>query len=448
MLKKGLAHATLCALALATPAAAERIYVPVLGPTAGDGSALTTKVWIANTDGVGRKVAARFLEAASVGDEQVVTPGATGQILRNVEKAGLIAIDAGAEDAEPAVDVTAWTVGEKGHAAEVPVFTNQEVYAAGVDVPLIDLPRPGSMASLLVGAANVSDKAAACVATLYSRDGSRLAEVPFEVEPMSLTRQDALAQTGKRRVAAVRVTCDQSFYPLAVATERGSRQVVYAKATGPNGACNYTVALEQQPNGHYTASSPLAVFHDATRNNPKGIICIRAPKELRIAQARFEWEVTAGPWAQRDRSGVHSLGYFFLERYRSGVVGNVNALGPNKNLLKVMQNVGMPRGSNTTGKGGYALQQDQTYRFVYTFDAVNKRATLQTFSGNVVVNTLNAEAKPGGQTLVLKPYVTTPGTQGGLALVAEFGNFNNQHHPEMPTWFWKYANFKVDMTPK
>lgn len=449
MMNKGLVHATLCAVALAAPAAAERIYVPVLGPTAGDGSALTTKVWIANTDGVSRKVAARFLDAA--GDEQVVTPGANGQILRalaSVDKAGLIAVDAGAGDEEPAIDVTAWTLGEKGHAAEVPVFTQQEVYNAGVDVPLADLPSPGAMASLLVGAANVSDKLAACTASLYSRNGSLLGEVPFEVEPMSLTRENVLARTGKRRVAAVRVTCDQSFYPLAVATERGSRQVVYAKGIGPNGPCNYTIALEQQPSGNYTASSPLSVFHDATRNNPKGIICLRAPKELRIAKATFEWDVVPGPWAQRNRAGAHNLAYFFLDRYRSGVVGNVNALGPNKNLVKFMQNVGMPVRQNTNAKGGYEVQEGKPYRFVYTFDAANKRATLQTFLGGAVVNTISTDARPGAQTLVLKPYAPIPGTQGGLALVAEFGNYNNQHDPEMPTWFWKYSNFKVTMVPK
>jgi hypothetical protein len=40
-MKKGFVHAALCALTLAVPAAAERIYVPALG-TAADGSPLAT----------------------------------------------------------------------------------------------------------------------------------------------------------------------------------------------------------------------------------------------------------------------------------------------------------------------------------------------------------------------------------------------------------------------
>ncbi|HVS01024.1 MAG TPA: hypothetical protein VMW27_30685, partial [Thermoanaerobaculia bacterium] len=443
---------TLCVVALAAPAAAERIFVPVLGPTAGDGSTLTTKVWIANTDGAGRQVAARFLDSASAaGDEQVVTPGATGQILSDLastEKAGLIALDAGTEDEEPAVDVTAWMVGNKGLADEVPVFTDREVYAPGVDVPLAQLPRPRAMVSLLVGAANVSEQVASCTATLYGRNGGRLAEIPFEVAPMSLAREDALARAGKGRIAAVHVSCDQSFYPVAVATEGSSRQVVFAKGIGPNGPCNYTVALEQQAGGSWGANTPLAPFHAATRNNPKGIICLRAPQDLRIARAKFEWDVIVGPWSTRDRSGLHNLAYFFLDRYRSGVVGNLNAAGPNKSILKNMQNVGMPRGSNTNAKSNYLLQQNLTYHFVYTFDAVNRTTTFQTFLNGVQVNSFSQDARPGGQQILLRPYAPAGSGPGGLVMVAEFGNYNGQHHPEMPSWDWKFNNFKVNMIPK
>jgi hypothetical protein len=417
-MKKGFVLAAVCALALAAPATAERTYVPVLGTTAADGSALATEVWVANADGVERPATAKT--------------------------AGLIAIDA-----ESALDVSAWMVGpgEKG-LAEVPVFTDAEVYQAGTNVPLADLPRPRAMASLFVGAANLSEQTAFCSAKLYGRGERLLAEIPFEVAPLSLAREEALQQVGRGRVAEVYVTCDQSFYPVAVASDASGRRVVFAKGIGPNGPCNYTLTLvKQAATGHYTAASPQGIFHDATRANPKGIICLKVPQDLRIAKARFEWDVTVGPWSQRNRAGIHNLAYFFLDRYRSGVVGNVNAAGPNKSILKVMQNVGLSRGSNTNAKSNYELQQNLTYHFIYTYDAANKQALLQTFLGSVVVNQFTLEARPGGQTLVLRPYAKAE-SQGGLAMVAEFGNYNNQHAPEMPTWLWKYANFKVDMTPK
>jgi hypothetical protein len=417
-MKKAFVYAALCALALSAPATAERVFVPVLGTAAGDGSALATKVWVTDAEGKG-----------------ILQPAAAR------EKVGLIALDA-----DETQDVSAWMTGDKGLATEVPVFTDQEAYTAGVDVPLGDLPRPRAMTSLLVGAANLSAQTASCAATLYSRNGSRLAEISFEVAPLSFAREDVLNGTVKGRVAEVRVSCDQRFYPLGAATERGNLQVVFAKGIGPNGPCNYSVTLARQANGHYTAASPLGIFHNATRNDPKGIVCINTPQELRIAKATFTWDVTVGPWSAKDRSGLHNLAYFFLDRYRGGVVGNINAAGPNKSILKFMQNVGMPRGTNTNAKAGYLLQQDQTYRFVYTFDAANKVATLQTFIGGLQANTLSQAVRPGGQVLALRPYGKAE--QGGLAMVAEFGNYNNQHHPEMPSWLWKFSNFKVDMVLK
>lgn len=415
-MKKAFVYAMLCALALAVPAAAERIYVPVMGTAAGDGSALATSVWVTDAEGKG-----------------LLRPAATRH------ETGLMTLDA-----DESQDVSAWAVGAGNKiAAEVPVFTDREAYAPGVDVLLVDLPRPKAMTSLMVGAANLSQQRAFCSATLYARNGSILAEVPFEVAPLSFAREDAFARAGKLRVAEVRVTCDQSFYPVGAATEGNKPQVIFAKASGPNGPCNFNVTLTQQTNGDYVAKSPEGIFHSANRNTPKSIICVRVPQELRLAKARFEWDVTVGPWSQKNPAGMHNFAYYFLERYRSGVVGNINAAGGKKRLIKFMQNVGMPRGSNTNVKAGYELQKDKTYHFIYIFDAASKMATLQTFLNGTEVNRISREVRPGGQQLVLKPYA-----KEGLAMVAEFGNFNNQHNPEMPSWGWKFANWEMTATLK
>ncbi|HYG62870.1 MAG TPA: hypothetical protein VEL74_09840 [Thermoanaerobaculia bacterium] len=416
-MKKAFVHATLCALAMAVPAAAsERVFVPALGTLSEDGSALATKVWVTDAEGKGmlRPAAAR-------------------------EEAGLIALEA-----DETQDVSAWMVGGAKVAAEVPVFTDREAYSAGVDVLLADLPSPKSMTRLFVGAANLSDHVASCVATLYRPNGNLLAEIPFEVAPESFTHEDAFTRTGKARVGEVRVTCDQTFYPVGAATENDKPQVVFAKAFGPNGPCNYNVMLTRQPaTGFYTAASQAGTFHDATRNNPKGIICVKVPQELRLAKAIFEWDVKVGPWSSKNKAGMHNVAYYFLERYRSGVVGNINAAGGKKRLVKFMQNVGMPRKQNTNAKAGYELKEGLTYHFTYVFDAANKTATLQVFLNGTEVTRMFKDVKPGGQQLVLKPYA-----KEGLAMVAEFGNFNNQHDPEVPSWGWDFANWKMTAIPK
>lgn len=447
-MKRGFVPAALCALALASPATAERFYVPVLGTTAADGSALATRVWVANADGVERPVAARFHDAARVeGDERVVTARAEGRLLADLApagKAGLIAIDA-----DPELDLSAWTVGrgEKGLAvAEVPVFSAREAYEAGFEVPLEALPGRRAMASLLVGAANLSAQTAFCNASLYGRGGDLLVEIAFEVAPLSLSREEALTKVGRGRIAEVRVTCDQSFYPFAVVVDKSGLQPTFAGGIGPNGPCDLSSMLAKDTKGEFSISQK-GLFHDATRVDAKGIICIRAPQQLKIAKATFEWDVIVGPWSTRNRAGIHNLGYFFLDRYRSGVVGNINAAGPKKSFLKLWQNVNMPRGTNTNAKAGYELERGKTYHFIYTFDAANKVARLQAFLDGVEIRNFSKEIKPGNnQTLVITPYGKEG--QGGLSMVAEFGNYVGQHPPEEATLGWKYRDFKLTLVPK
>src|SRR4051812_22794055 len=401
-MKKVLVYGALCALTLAIPAAAEKIYVPVLG---------ATKLWVASADGVKQEVS-------------------TGRV-------GLVAVDADSYDNVRAL---------LDDRLEVPAFTEDETYQAGLEVPLADLPRPRAMKSLVVGAANLSEQTASCQATLSRPDGSRLGEVQFDVEPMSLARRDALAAAGGGRIGSVTVTCDQSFYPLAVATQGSGKAPIIAKGTGPNGACTFFLNILQQPNGHWVTVQQ-GVFHEATKANPKGILCLKAGSDLRIGKAVYEWDVYVGPWSPRDKSGIHNLGYFFLDRYRSGVIGNVNALGPNKSMLKIMQNVSMPPGSNTNAKAGYLMVQGQTYHVIYTYDATNKRATMELQLNGQTVANFGLNSQPGNnQTLVFKRFGT--GNLAGMISSLEFGNYLNQHHPEEATVGWKYMNFHLDMTPK
>lgn len=428
-MKKGFAYGALLALTLAVPATAERIYVPVLGNT-------NTQVRIANADDVEGPVAARFRDDSGI-EEQFGRQDLADLSLSG--KAGLITVDA-----EAALDVDAWTTNRSGGRMETPWFTDEEVYSAGVDVQL-DLRSPRTTGSLTVGAANLSEQTASCKATLYAPNGRRSAEIEFEVGPMAVAQRDALAAA--RRVGSARVQCDQSFYPFGVTTKPGGEQPMVTKGVGPNGSCKVWLTLIRQPNGIYSASTATTVFHEATKGDPKGIICIKAPSQLNIARASFEWDVTTGPWSSRDKSGLHNLSYIFLDRYRSGTVGNVNAAGPNKGFVKFMQNVGMPRGTNTNAKAGYLLQTGQTYHNSYIFDAATKTATLRITLLGVEVANFSKEVKPGNnQTLVIRPF--GQGSQAGLAMTAEFGNYLNQHHPEEASIGWKYSNFKLNLIPK
>ncbi len=414
-MKKGFAFVALSTLALAVPAAAERVYLPVLETAAADGSALGTQVR------AGGQVLARLSPAT---------------------KAGLIPFEA-----ESALEVSAWAVDRAGRdVVEVPVFSDAETYPAGLDVPLDTLRGSRAFAALTVGAANLSNQTAFCEATLFARNGKRLGAVPFEVQPMSLAREDGLAAAGSGRIAKVNVSCDQSFYPFAVSDEGGPTPFI-AKGTGPNGSCDQFVGLARNVDGTFDAATPPGIFHTATKAKPKGILCLRAGSRLVAAKAVFEWDATAGPWSSRNRAGLHNVGYFFLQRFRSGTVGNINVAGPNKSFIRFAQNVNMPAGTNTNITAGYAMQTGATYHYVYTFDAAKKTATLVVSLNGAVVKTLTKEIKPGNsQALIIEPYGF--GDQAGLSMSLEFGNFNGQHHPEEASLGWKYSNFKMKVTLK
>jgi hypothetical protein len=220
---------------------------------------------------------------------------------------------------------------------------------------------------------------------------------------------------------------------------------VTADASGPNGDCDRWLGLTPQADGSYVAAA-AGTFHQATGRDPKGVLCIRAPHELLAARATYEWDFVAGPWWKKKRDGIHNLGYFFGERYRSGVIGNVNTIGT-RNYVKFMQNYDMPLGHNTTKSDRYQLQQGALYHASYTFDAERQQATLRLYRNGVEVKTLSQQTFASDSTLRITPY--GEGGKAGLALIAEFGNYSaGRHVPEVPTIGWTYANFRLRVEPK
>jgi hypothetical protein len=436
-------YAALLTLAAGAPVAAERLYVPMIGVPGAEGRALPTEIWVANGQAK-TAVSAGFLRGGGVAQEKRFDVEAGGRLLDRVAGAGEIGLVA--VDAEE-LAVSAWIpAGDGNGVSEVPVIGPDDSFHAGAE-PGLEVAR--EYERLLVGAANVSDQAASCHATLFDESNVEIARIPFEVPAKSLARQDAAGWLGAQKAAYAQVGCDREFYPIGVTTQTGNdgqTGAIVAKGIGPNGACQKWLEFTQLPSGALVANLPDN-FHQATRANPKGIVCVKSPAVLKVSRATIDFDVAVGPWSARDKSGVHNLGYFFLDRYRSGVIGNLNFVGPNKDQAKWMQNVNMPRGSNTTAKNAFHAER-VVYHLSYVFDAANKKATLyiQNSAGQTL-QTVTGNTNPGNnQTLIIKPY--GQGGLAGLAMVAEFGNYLNQHHPEEATIDWTYANLVIALNPK
>jgi hypothetical protein len=441
-MRRKLACAGLLAFVTATfvttlPAAAARLYVPVLGGSA-EGRPLATSVWATALAGSERNVGARFLGRDGAGPHRDFALADGAQPLDGIAapgQEGLIALDA------PADAVSAWVATDgDGEVAELPLIEDADAWAAGSN-PGLALPEAG--ASLRVAAANLGSRPATCTATLEGADGAALATRRLAVAPHGLAHLD-VAPGERAGAVAARVSCDQPFYPLAVSAGDDLR-VAVAKASGANGSCDRWLTLQAQPDGSWLAQTPAGVFHQGTTAHPKGILCIKAPAALNIGRAVYDWDVVAGPWWPKKPTGIHNLGYFFGERYRSGVLGNINATGT-KGGLRIMQNYSLPMHHNTSGGTSYHIQKGALYHATYTFDAAQASATLQLFRNGQQDKAFGIPTVPQGRALQVKPYGS--GSEAGLALVAEFGNYISRGMPEVPTLGWTYGNFRLRLWPK
>jgi len=439
-------YAAVLATATTLSAAAERLYVPMVGAPGNDGRALSTEIWVANAAPSKAAVSAAFLRSGRGAEKRFdVEPGGRMLDLAEPGAVGLATIDADWEA------VSAWIPDRWGTSVtEVPVLAERDLYQPGA-IPGLQIAH--DYEKLMVGAANLSDEASSCEATLY--DGDReVGHMAFDVPAKSLVRQDTSEALGAERATYAQVGCNRTFYPVGVTsnTDGGGTGVAIAKSIGPNGACNVWLNLTKQPDGSYYAESITAPnnSHTATKAAPKWIVCLKSPQQLNVTKGIFEWDVFAGPWYSKKPSGIHNLGYVFGERYRSGVVGNVNALGPSKSIVKFMQNYNMPRGGNTNNKADILLAKGTLYHPVYTFDATNTTANLRLKnSAGADLASISKDTHPGnGHLLVVTPYGS--GGLAGLALVFEFGNYISTHagHPEVPSIDWQYANPRIHLFVK
>jgi hypothetical protein len=316
-----------------------------------------------------------------------------------------------------------------------------DAYPAGSSPWLADL---AGRSGLRLGARNLGTSAASCVVTLRSADGAEIGSSRFAVAAGAVGYADELSADVLAPDAA-QVTCDQQFDPVSVARGNADGEQLVAKASGPNGSCQLWTDLARQPDGSYRASLP-GLLHQPTKAKPKGIVCVRLASAVDFGTAVFDWDFVAGAWFPKRPTGIHNLAYIFTERYRGGVVANVNAV--NKSAIKFMQNYDMPIKENTNRTAQYQLRTNVVYHATYTFDAKTRWATLQLFLDGVEVRKLSQQIFPNGNVLALSPYGKGP--LDGLAMVVEFGNYepaNPKEIPEVPTYGWLYGNLVLRMTP-
>ncbi len=326
--------------------------------------------------------------------------------------------------------------------SEPATFAPQDLRSAFDTAELAGLERPGYR-TLVVGAAMPGKVDGLCQATLVGARGVVLERASIEVPAGSSAQIDFADRMGLRMAAGAKVTCNQPFVAYAAAAAPDQPKMVWAEAVGPNGACNFTITAAEVEPGVYVANQD-GTIHTATKEKAKGIVCVKVPQNLALDKMVLEWDVTPGPWHAKNPSGNHAMMWMHRGRFRSNTVTNVNAFGPKKSFVKMNQNVDMTATTNTSQKMGYQLVTNSLYNMRYTYDAANKKVTLDLYQGGALVKKTEMPGTARGRTLM----VPMSGFSDKGALFAEFGHFAGQHPPEMPSYGWRYSNMRVELYVK
>jgi hypothetical protein len=445
-MKKTLAcGATLIALGLAAPLKAERVYVPVVDAVGANGKPLTTQLWISNFDGVERSYSSVFLKSEADGTGLSGrgplnrVPANKAAYLRQAAdegETGLLEVDA------TDLSVNAWIKTSRGARTfytGVPVISDATRVEAGGATFLNGLTPEAKCSVIGLSLVNLGSEAASCQVDFLRADGTALgAGVAADVPSLSMRPfADALGLGSEPEARSARVSCDQPFYAYAVAVDRGTSEVSFAT---PEEAFTAKV---RQTGTKATGGAPIVftqngLFHSANKETPKKILRVPVPRQLAMESIEVEFDVVAGPWNPRQKSGAHNLLFLHRGRFRSNTIANINALGPNKFLYKINQNLDMPAKSNTKAEAGYTFEHGKTYHVRVVQNALT-RTVLSTLSynGQVVRHMSFTGSVRNAEIMVL-----------ASGLVAEFGNYNNQHLPEVSSLGWKFMNFKATLIPK
>lgn len=446
-MRKTLVHTlALCALGLTAPVVAETLYVPVAEPLGVDGAPLATELQISNYDLADRPYKAAFLASESAGMDkagrafQDVVPADQAVVLDKIApagQAGLLRVDA---EAGMLVDAFIKTAARGvTYYAGVPVISRWNQVAAGDTALLNGLGRDVANLALV----NLGAGAASCQVDFASADGSLVGSPSsITVEAVSLRQfGDALGFGSESEAVAAKVSCDQPFFAYATALDRETSEISF---TIPSPAGEVIAApvkrgkdKEDLPAGTIVFTKN-GFFHNAARGNDKAEVKVPAGRQLKLAKMIVEWDFKVGPWSSKFPGGTHGLIWMHRGKFRSNTIANVNAWGNGKNRVANNQNIDMPKGSNTKMTVGIALVKGETYRVVYTYDAVNREVFVNYIQGNTVLRIARYAGTAKERTLLVEA--------GGT--VAEFGHWSNQHKPEMASWGWSYGNLRVTQIPK
>lgn len=239
-------------LAVATPALAGSVYLPIASnETLGDRQ-LHTELWISNPTGEVLQVTTLFIPSRTDGtgtDRNVLIPleiapgatlfisnttptGASGMLEINADPALVFSSELVAETvppAEPDPEAESGNVSAPG--ARLPLVSSENLIPAGGVAQLQALARTSSGTVSSVGLINLSQEAARCTARVFTAAGGQVGGTAvLPMPPLSHVQfNEALGILGLSDARNVRVelSCDQEFYAYGVVLGKEPEETLF-----------------------------------------------------------------------------------------------------------------------------------------------------------------------------------------------------------------------------
>lgn len=171
-------------------------------------------------------------------------------------------------------------------------------------------------------------------------------------------------------------------------------------------------------------------FHQATAGRPvKRVIFRPPPGDYR--QIRLEVSVTHGGWARARPEGTHNIFWLARERNRD-LFGYVNLRKRQEVFMRY--GIGMPQGQKERVAGRGAFRADETYRFIYLYDAAGGTVELEVRRGRELIRRLSGRADQRRVRV-----------RQGQRFLVDFGfaGRSNANEPASVGWIWKDLRVEV-----
>ncbi len=440
-------------LSLAPSAFGGAVYVPVARDAETRGVRIETHLFLSNQGDAGRSVGTLFFAADADGtdredleERRIGVPAKATVFVGDAAPDGgiglfeIVGVDAHAVQAHLVSSLGDVRVDEEA----LPVVSSDNDLPAGVRVHLLPLSRTAAGLGTELYILNLGLEAATCTVSNFRSSGVALAAASeLEVAPFAVHRvADALADAGPADLVAARstVSCDQSFYALAVVTDARDGDLTVVQPAEPGSSTLFRPG--DQPPGPVCPAGgecfeTLGAFFVPTRSSPERTIVLPVTPNREYKQIVVELEVTHNGWYSRIPDGIHRI--FWLTRnngiYDRHTFAALTTRGPNRNLVRLEVTADLRAGEELEFTESAALVPGTIYLVRTVFDGNTGVATTtltDKATGQVAVTVAGGGATNRVRTEATTWSVTVSDTEEGVHAVSQG---------------WVYSNLRVQFLP-